>query len=42
MVFFCLILQNNAWTGETAPKRVKIFAGGYESNEEYTYVRGRG
>ncbi|XP_059490539.1 transcription factor HIVEP3-like isoform X2 [Neocloeon triangulifer] len=28
--------------GEPLPKRVKIFAGGFESNEEYTYVRGRG
>lgn len=25
-----------------APKRVKIFAGGFESYEEYTYIRGRG
>ena len=24
------------------PKRVRIFAGGYKSTEEYTYVRGRG
>ncbi len=24
------------------PKRIKIFAGGYKSTEEYTYVRGRG
>lgn len=23
-------------------KRVKIFDGGFESNEDYTYVRGRG
>jgi human immunodeficiency virus type I enhancer-binding protein len=29
-------------SGESQPKRVKIFAGGFESNEEYTYVRGRG
>ncbi|KAF4523486.1 hypothetical protein B566_EDAN004555 [Ephemera danica] len=27
--------------GPTTPKRIKIFAGGFESNEEYTYVRGR-
>jgi len=25
-----------------APKRIKIFAGGFESYEEYTYIRGRG
>ncbi|XP_064488114.1 uncharacterized protein LOC135400263 [Ornithodoros turicata] len=25
-----------------APKRVKIFEGGFKSNEDYTYVRGRG
>ena len=25
-----------------APKRVRIFAGGFKSTEEYTYVRGRG
>jgi len=24
------------------PKRIKIFAGGYKSTEEYTYVRDRG
>lgn len=24
------------------PKRVKIFEGGFKSNEDYTYVRGRG
>ena len=24
------------------PKRVRIFAGGFKSNEDYTYVRGRG
>ncbi|XP_047461822.1 zinc finger protein 40 isoform X2 [Mugil cephalus] len=26
----------------TEPRRVKIFDGGYKSNEEYVYVRGRG
>lgn len=28
--------------GGAQPKRVRIFAGGYKSTEEYTYVRGRG
>ncbi|XP_026156597.1 zinc finger protein 40 isoform X2 [Mastacembelus armatus] len=27
---------------KTEPRRVKIFDGGYKSNEEYVYVRGRG
>ncbi|KAK5858011.1 hypothetical protein PBY51_011212 [Eleginops maclovinus] len=27
---------------QTLPTRVKIFEGGYKSNEEYVYVRGRG
>lgn len=27
---------------QTEPMRVKIFEGGYKSNEEYVYVRGRG
>ncbi|RZF43423.1 hypothetical protein LSTR_LSTR001684 [Laodelphax striatellus] len=27
---------------ENAPKRIKIFDGGFESNEDYIYVRGRG
>lgn len=27
---------------ENTPKRVKIFDGGFESNEEYIYIRGRG
>lgn len=27
---------------EQTPKRVKIFAGGFESNEDYIYIRGRG
>ncbi|CAB3373430.1 Hypothetical predicted protein [Cloeon dipterum] len=34
--------EQNSISGEHQPKRVKIFAGGFESNEEYTYVRGRG
>uniref|UniRef100_A0A3B4BAJ7 C2H2-type domain-containing protein n=1 Tax=Periophthalmus magnuspinnatus TaxID=409849 RepID=A0A3B4BAJ7_9GOBI len=28
--------------GQSAPSRIKIFEGGYKSNEEYVYVRGRG
>ena len=28
--------------GGEQPKRVRIFAGGFKSNEDYTYVRGRG
>ncbi|XP_067424442.1 zinc finger protein 40 isoform X2 [Emydura macquarii macquarii] len=27
---------------KTEPRRVKIFDGGYKSNEEYVYIRGRG
>ncbi|KAK6619511.1 hypothetical protein RUM43_012268 [Polyplax serrata] len=34
--------ENVSWSTEPPLKRVKIFAGGYESNEDYTYVRGRG
>uniref|UniRef100_A0A1A7Y421 Immunodeficiency virus type I enhancer binding protein 1 n=1 Tax=Iconisemion striatum TaxID=60296 RepID=A0A1A7Y421_9TELE len=29
-------------TPSTEPRRVKIFDGGYKSNEDYVYVRGRG
>ncbi|XP_056154063.1 zinc finger protein 40 [Lampris incognitus] len=29
-------------SAKTEPRRVKIFDGGYKSNEEYVYVRGRG
>ena len=29
-------------TTQVQPKRVRIFAGGFKSTEEYTYVRGRG
>ncbi|XP_072313967.1 transcription factor HIVEP2 [Eucyclogobius newberryi] len=28
--------------GQSAPARIKIFEGGYKSNEDYVYVRGRG
>lgn len=28
--------------GQSAPTRIKIFEGGYKSNEDYVYVRGRG
>ncbi|XP_046648974.1 transcription factor HIVEP3-like isoform X2 [Daphnia pulicaria] len=31
-----------AQTKPVQPKRVRIFAGGYKSTEDYTYVRGRG
>ncbi|XP_049810817.1 uncharacterized protein LOC126253464 [Schistocerca nitens] len=34
--------QEGPQSGEQPPRRVKIFDGGFESNEEYTYVRGRG
>jgi hypothetical protein len=37
-----ILLQNAGVTGEPAPRRVKIFDGGFESNEDYIYVRGRG
>ncbi|TKS87040.1 Enhancer-binding protein 2 -like protein [Collichthys lucidus] len=29
-------------TAQTMPTRIKIFEGGYKSNEDYVYVRGRG
>ncbi|XP_019721661.1 zinc finger protein 40 [Hippocampus comes] len=29
-------------TSKTEPRRIKIFDGGYKSNEDYVYVRGRG
>uniref|UniRef100_A0A667ZEH7 HIVEP zinc finger 1 n=1 Tax=Myripristis murdjan TaxID=586833 RepID=A0A667ZEH7_9TELE len=29
-------------SSKTEPRRIKIFDGGYKSNEEYVYVRGRG
>ncbi|XP_039993831.1 transcription factor HIVEP2 [Xiphias gladius] len=34
--------EREATTTQTAPTRVKIFEGGYKSNEDYVYVRGRG
>ncbi|XP_061752322.1 transcription factor HIVEP2 isoform X2 [Nerophis ophidion] len=34
--------EREATAGQTAPTRVKIFEGGYKSNEDYVYVRGRG
>ncbi|PSN44286.1 hypothetical protein C0J52_12964, partial [Blattella germanica] len=36
------VFQTLPATGESAPRRVKIFDGGFESNEDYIYVRGRG
>lgn len=34
--------KSEAGTDSSMPKRVKIFVGGFESNEDYIYVRGRG
>ncbi|KAM6912586.1 transcription factor HIVEP2 [Xenentodon cancila] len=34
--------EREASTTPTAPTRIKIFEGGYKSNEDYVYVRGRG
>lgn len=34
--------KSEAGTENSVPKRVKIFVGGFESNEDYIYVRGRG
>ncbi|XP_062986437.1 zinc finger protein 40 [Elgaria multicarinata webbii] len=34
--------QDNENSAKSEPRRVKIFDGGYKSNEEYVYVRGRG
>lgn len=36
------VVINEELNVEEKPKRRKIFAGGFESNEDYTYVRGRG
>ncbi|XP_023716057.1 uncharacterized protein LOC111869078 isoform X4 [Cryptotermes secundus] len=36
------VVENAAVSGELVPRRVKIFDGGFESNEDYIYVRGRG
>ncbi|XP_071441634.1 uncharacterized protein shn [Hetaerina americana] len=38
----CLRTTTDAEAQSQPPARVKIFAGGFESNEEYIYVRGRG
>ncbi|XP_056281637.1 transcription factor HIVEP2 [Pseudoliparis swirei] len=34
--------EREASTIQTVPTRIKIFDGGYKSNEDYVYVRGRG
>uniref|UniRef100_A0A3Q0RJG8 HIVEP zinc finger 2b n=1 Tax=Amphilophus citrinellus TaxID=61819 RepID=A0A3Q0RJG8_AMPCI len=34
--------EREAATTQTVPTRIKIFEGGYKSNEDYVYVRGRG
>ncbi|XP_017277079.1 transcription factor HIVEP2 [Kryptolebias marmoratus] len=34
--------EREASTNQTVPTRIKIFEGGYKSNEDYVYVRGRG
>ncbi|XP_043915944.1 transcription factor HIVEP3 [Protopterus annectens] len=34
--------EDNSTTKRGEPVRIKIFEGGYKSNEEYVYVRGRG
>ncbi|XP_074517873.1 transcription factor HIVEP2 [Sebastes fasciatus] len=34
--------EREASTTQTLPTRIKIFEGGYKSNEDYVYVRGRG
>ncbi|XP_061652040.1 transcription factor HIVEP2 isoform X1 [Phyllopteryx taeniolatus] len=34
--------EREASNTQTAPTRIKIFEGGYKSNEDYVYVRGRG
>jgi hypothetical protein len=41
-VFIFILFQNAAVSGELVPRRVRIFDGGFESNEDYIYVRGRG
>uniref|UniRef100_A0A3P9IPJ9 C2H2-type domain-containing protein n=1 Tax=Oryzias latipes TaxID=8090 RepID=A0A3P9IPJ9_ORYLA len=38
----CEWKDREASANQTAPSRIKIFEGGYKSNEEYVYVRGRG
>ncbi|CAJ1073294.1 transcription factor HIVEP2-like isoform X1 [Xyrichtys novacula] len=34
--------EREASTTQTVPTRIKIFEGGFKSNEDYVYVRGRG
>ncbi|XP_060918447.1 transcription factor HIVEP2 [Labrus mixtus] len=34
--------EREASTPQTVPTRIKIFEGGFKSNEDYVYVRGRG
>ncbi|XP_068085537.1 transcription factor HIVEP3 [Anabrus simplex] len=34
--------QENSTSSENPPRRIKIFDGGFESNEDYIYIRGRG
>ncbi|KAM3593999.1 uncharacterized protein V6R79_000565 [Siganus canaliculatus] len=34
--------EKEASTAQSVPTRIKIFEGGYKSNEDYVYVRGRG
>ncbi|XP_041828318.1 transcription factor HIVEP2 [Melanotaenia boesemani] len=34
--------EREASTAQAVPTRIKIFEGGYKSNEDYVYVRGRG
>ncbi|KAM9842186.1 transcription factor HIVEP2 [Aulostomus maculatus] len=34
--------EREASSTQTVPTRIKIFEGGYKSNEDYVYVRGRG
>ncbi|KAM8914409.1 uncharacterized protein hivep2b isoform 1-T2 [Spinachia spinachia] len=34
--------EREASTTQSVPTRIKIFEGGYKSNEDYVYVRGRG
>ncbi|XP_028293247.1 transcription factor HIVEP2 isoform X2 [Gouania willdenowi] len=34
--------EREASAAQTLPTRIKIFEGGYKSNEDYVYVRGRG
>ncbi|KAM8967340.1 zinc finger protein 40 [Pelodytes ibericus] len=38
----CTDQDKESFLNKNEPRRVKIFDGGYKSNEEYVYVRGRG